>query len=46
MKRGKDEEGVDDKVMLLQIIICFMYMMLINVNMSNCKYLKCTYVIR
>ncbi len=37
--------GVDDKVMLLQIIICFRYMMLINVNMSNCKYLKCMNVV-
>ncbi len=39
-------QGVDDKVMLLQIIIiCFRYMMLINVNMSNCKYLKCMNVV-
>ncbi len=37
--------GVDDKVMLLQIIIWFRYMMLINVNMSNCKYLKCMNVV-
>ncbi len=37
--------GVDDKVMLLQIIIYFRYMMLINVNMSNCKYIKCMNVV-
>ncbi len=36
---------VDDKVMVLQIIICFRYMMLINVNLSNCKYLKCMNVV-
>ncbi len=36
---------VADKVMLLQIIICFRYMILINVNMSNYKYLKCMNVV-
>ncbi len=38
--------GVDDKVMLLQRITCFRYIMLINVNMSNCKYAKCMNVVR
>ncbi len=38
-KRGRG--GATDKVMLLQIIRCFRYMMLINVNISNCKSLKC-----
>ncbi len=38
---GKGGQGVADKVMLLQIILCLRYIMLINVNMSNCKYLKC-----
>ncbi len=36
---------VADKFMLLQIKICFRYMMLINVNMSNCKYLNCMNVV-
>ncbi len=45
VKRGKGGERVADKVVLLQIIICFKYMMLINVNMSNCKYLKCIIVV-
>ncbi len=46
-KVGKVEKvgWVADKVMLLQIIICFRYTMLINVNMSNCKYLKCMNVV-
>ncbi len=43
-KGGRPGGRVDDKVMLLQII-CFRYMMLINVNMSNCKYLKCMNVV-
>ncbi len=45
-EKGEGWEGrVADKVMLLQIITCFRYMMLINVNMSNCKYLKCMNVV-
>ncbi len=44
-KEGRVGGGVAEKVMLLQIIICFRYMMLINVNMSNCKYLKCMNVV-
>ncbi len=40
-ERGKGGGGVADKVMLLKIITCFRNMMLININMSNCKYLKC-----
>ncbi len=43
-KRGKGW-AVANKVMLLQIIICFRYMILINVHMSNCKYLKCMNVV-
>ncbi len=42
-RRKGGERGVADKVILLQIIICFRYMMLINVKMFNCKYLKCMY---
>ncbi len=44
-KGGMVGGGGDDKVMMLQIIICFMYIMLINVNMSNCKYLECMNVV-
>ncbi len=45
MGKGGRVGRVADMVMLLQIIICLWYMMLINVNMSNCKYLNCMNVV-
>ncbi len=43
VEKGGRMRRVADKVMLLQIIICIKYM--INVNMSNCKYLNCMNVV-